>query len=145
MKGAIKNDHIALNKYEFIVLGLPPLTPVTIGGLEEELTTVDLPDKTKASGGTTNTVETEMELPMHHMIEQTAMELWYKQCQDPVSSGYKKDATLIHKSISGSTIKTYSLVGIFITGRATPDLEMDNAGEMANVTWSLSIDDILPI
>ncbi len=145
MKGAIKSDHIALNNYELIVLGLPPITPVTIGGLEEELTTVDLPDKTKASGGSKNTSETEVELPMHHAIEQAAMELWFKQCQDPVSSNYKKDATLIHKSISGSTIRTYSLIGIFIMARATPDLEMVNDGEMANVTWTLSIDDILPV
>ena len=53
MKGAIKPNHMAVNKYTLTVIGMPPLTPTEISGLEEELQTVELPDRTRASGGNT--------------------------------------------------------------------------------------------
>jgi hypothetical protein len=145
MKGAIKPDHMATNKYELLVLGLPPLTPTEISGLEDELQTTELPDRTRASGGNRGPSEMEITLPMHHLVEQAAMELWYKESQDPVVPSYKKVATLLHKSISGAVLRTYSLIAVFPTKRVLPDLEMSNEGEMAVVKWTLSVDDILPV
>lgn len=135
-----------LNKYELLVVGIitGSLTPVEVSGMEDELQVVDLPDRTKASGGNRNPTEIEIALPMHHTQEQLAMEAWFLESQDPVSPTYKKAATLIHKSISGSALRTYSMVGVFPTKRALPDLEMANEGEQANVTWTLSVDDLLP-
>jgi hypothetical protein len=145
MKGALQGDHIPLNKYQLIVLGMPELTFTEIGGLEEELETVDLPDRTVASGGQTKPVEFTAMLPAHHMVQQAAMELWFKEGQDPVLSTYKKTGTLMLKSISGNTIRTYSLLGLFVSKRATPDLEMANEGEMAGIEWTFKADQMLPI
>jgi hypothetical protein len=145
LKGKIAADHIPMNKYKLLVIGLPGLTPTYISGLEEELDTVTLPDRTKASGGNTKPGEFTMRLPLHHLIEQAAMEAWFKESQDPVSPTYKKPATVIYESISGNIAKTYTLVGVFPQKRKTHDAEMSNEGEQSEVEWTMSFDDILPV
>ena len=145
MKGKIKPDHMPVNKYELVVIGLPPITPVTVSGIEDELQTVDLPDRTKASGGNRNPSEVVITLPMHHLAEQAAMELWYAESQDPVSPTYKKIGTLIYKSLSGQSFKSYTLDGVFPSKRALPEGDMANEGEQANVEWTLQVDNVLPI
>jgi hypothetical protein len=143
IKGAIQPNHIPVNKYRFLVVGLPPLTPTKIDGIEEELEAVDLPDRTRASGGNTKPVEFSLMLPAHHAVEQAAMEAWFKSSQDPVLPGYKKAATLLITPINGGAPKPRTLVGVFPTKRKDPDLEMKNEGDMAEVQWTLSADDII--
>lgn len=145
MKGDIRADHIPVNKWSMIILGMPPLTIVEQSGIEEELQTTELPDKTRVSGGNTMPVEFTARMPMHHLEEQAAMELWFSDSQDPVASNYKKNATVIYKSISGNVLRTYSLVGVFPTKRVLPDLDMANEGELALVEWTFSADLPLPI
>ncbi|RLE17973.1 MAG: hypothetical protein DRJ65_22035 [Acidobacteria bacterium] len=145
MKGAIKPDHMPVNKYDFIILGMPSFTPITVSGIENELQTVDLPDRTKASGGNRNPSEVTVTFPMHHLAEQAALELWFAESQDPVSPTYKKVGTLIHKSNSGQTFRSYTMDGIFPSKQSLPELNMDNEGEQAVVEWTFQIDDLLPI
>lgn len=145
MKGKIQANHIPLNKYKLLVIGLPGLTPTSVSGIEEELDVVTLPDRTQASGGNTKPGEFTIKLPMHHLVEQSAMEAWYKESQDPVSPTYKKPGTLIYTSIGDTTLKSYTLVGLFPSKRKLPDAEMTNEGEMAEVEWTLKYDDILPV
>lgn len=145
MKGSIKPAHIPVNKYQLIVIGLPDLTPITVSGIEEELQTIDLPDRTKASGGNTGPSECTIAIPLHHTVEYLAMEQWFSDCQGRVAPNYKKNATLIMQSVvAGGPSRTFSLVGTFITKRTLPDLEQANEGEMAAVEYMLSIDQILP-
>ncbi len=143
IKGAIQANHIPLNKYKLLVVGLPPLTPTKVSGIEEELEAVDLPDRTKASGGNTKVVQFTVMLPMHHLIEQAAMEVWFKESQDPVLPSYKKPATVIMTPIGPGIPVARTLVGVFPMKRKLPDLEMKNEGEMAEVEWTLSADDII--
>jgi hypothetical protein len=145
MKGSIQSDHMPTNKYELLIIGLPSITAVEISGMEDELQTTELPDRTVASGGNRGATEFTLSVPMHHTIEQLAMELWFKESQDPISPGYKKPGTLIHKSSSGNAFRSFTLVGAFPKKRALPDLEMGAEGEMANVEWTISVDDLLPI
>jgi hypothetical protein len=145
MKGAVKSNHMAVNKFQLLVIGLPPLTPLEISGIEEELQAVDLPDRTKASGGNTAPVEFTMMLPMHHTVEHAAMEVWFRESQDPVQPTYKKPATLLHQPIGPGAPRTFQLIGVFPTKRKLPDLEMANEGELAMVEWTLSADQVLPV
>jgi len=62
-----------------------------------------------------------------------------------VSPLYKKVGTLIHLSISGNVLRTYSMTGIFPSKRALPELDMKNEGEMAEVEWTFQADNMLPI
>lgn len=145
MKGKILPDHLPLNKYKLLVIGLPPLTTTMVSGIEEEMDVVTLPDRTQASGGNTKPGEFTIKLPMHHLVEQAAMEAWFKESQDPVTATYKKPGTLVYESNSGTTLKSYTLVGLFPSKRKLPDAEMSNEGEMAEVEWTLKYDDILPV
>lgn len=145
MKGEIKADHMPINKYILQVVGLIPITAVEISGIEDELETVDLPDRTVASGGNRKASEMTIMVPMHHDAEQAALELWFRESQDPVVPTYKKPCTLTHESISGNNSRNYSLAGVFPKQRNLPDLEKVNEGEPANVEWVFSIDDVLPL
>ena len=145
MKGVIQPDHMPLNKFQLIVAGLPPFVFTQISGIEETLDTVDLPDRTTASGGDTQPVEFTAMLPLHHLVEQAAMELWYTESRGPVSPNYKKAATLIHQSNTGAVVRSFSILGMFPSQRALPDLEMENEGEMAATTWTFRADQLLPI
>lgn len=145
MKGAILPDHMPVNKFQLIFIGLPPLTAVEVSGLENELETAEMPDRTRASGGNRKATEITIKLPMHHAVEQVAMEAWLRESQDPVLPTYKKVGTLIHPSLSGVQLRSFQLVGVFPTKQKLPDLEMKNEGEIALVEWTLSVDDVLPL
>jgi hypothetical protein len=145
MKGEIQPDHIPVNKFQFRVAGLFDLAPVTCSGLEEELNVVDLPDRTRASGGQKNPTEFEIGIPMHHTVQMAALELWLKESSDPVLPTYKKPCTLVFTSISGRGGRNYTLVGVFPRKRALPDLDKANDGEMAVAMWTMSVDYIIPL
>lgn len=145
MKGVLQTDHIPVNKYQMLVVGLPPLTFTEISGIEQELETVDLPDRTVASGGNKGVVEFTVMQPAHHLAEVAAIESWFVESIDPVSGSYKKDGTVILQSISGDTIKTHSILGMFPSKKALPDLEMANEGELATIEWTFKADEVLPI
>lgn len=145
MKGEIQADHMPVNKYVLQVVGLLTIKAVSISGIEDELETIELPDRTVASGGNRKATEFSMMVPMHHLSEQAALELWFAGSQDPVVPTYKKPCTLTITSLSGLRSKGYTLTGVFPKKRNTPDLEMENEGEMANVEWIMSVDSILPL
>lgn len=145
MLGDINPDHIPTNKYQFMVLGLPPLTCVEISGLEVELVTSEMPDRSIVSGGQQQATEFTVMIPEHHIVEQAALQLWLQESTDPVLPTYKKVATLLSMSISGDVVVSKSLVGIFPKKFALPDREMVNEGELANVEWTFSVDQVLPI
>lgn len=146
LKGAILPGHIPVKKFQMIYPGMPPLTITKLGGLEEELETSEMPDRTIQSGGQTKSTEMVIEIPMHHAIEQAAMELWFAMSKDPVLPGYKKDGTLIHLSVSAVGLPVvYMVEGVFPKMRKTPELDMSNESDAAVVEWTLSVDDVTPI
>jgi hypothetical protein len=145
MKGKVQADHMPVNKYSLFIVGMPPIMFTKVSGIEEELQTVDLPDRTSASGGHTAPVEFTAESMMHHSVERYALELWYKEGQDPVSPLYKKVGTLIHHSLTGDKLATYTLIGCFVKKRKLPDLEMANEGEPAVIEWTFKADQVTPV
>ena len=145
VKGKLKKDHIPVNKFTLIVVGIDvPITFTTISGIEEELDVADLPDRTKASGGNTKAFEFTGKVPMHHLAEQAALEKWLIEGQDPVSPLYQKTGTLIHESITGLTVQSYTLDDVFTFKRTLPELDINNEGDLAEVEWSFAGNDIYP-
>ena len=145
LKGIIQPNHVPLNKFQLFVVGIPQIVFVQVSGIEEQLDVVDMPDRTKASGGNTKPVEFTGMTMMHHVVERVALESWFKEGQDPVTPTYKKIGTLIHKGIRDNILATFTLPGLFITGRKLPDLDLANEGEPAMIEWTFSADDILPV
>ena len=145
LKGTILPDHIPVNKYQLVVLGLPPMIFTDVSGIEEELESVVMPDRTNASGGNKLPVEFTVMQPQHHAVERAAMEAWFAESQDPSPPTYKKDGTLIVQSISGIQVVAYTLVGLFPSKRVLPELALDNEGELAKIEWTMKADQVIPL
>lgn len=143
IKGVLKPDHIPLNKYSLAVVALIPITITSISGIEEEIDNVDLPDRTKATGGNPKAISFTIMTPLHHTVENIALELWYGEAKDPVSSTYKKPATLTVSSGTGGIVRTYAITGMFLSKRKLPEFSMDNEGEIALVEWECQADSII--
>lgn len=141
IKGTMLPDYLPVNKFQLIVTGLPvPFTLTNISGLEDELDVAELPDRTNGSGGRKKQIEFEIGIPAHHTLEVAQMEWWFQECQDPVLPTHKKVGTIIMQSQSNLKSGFISLVGLFPSKRAMPDLELDNDGEMAVITYTLKAD-----
>ena len=141
MKGTVQSNHIPVNNYELQVQGLPAILFTTISGLEQETEAVDLPDRTKASGGNVKQFEIAATSFEHHIAETAALEAWRQEGKDPVSPNYKKTATLIKRGIEGTVDSTRVLTGIWIMKRKDADLDLANEGEPAMIEWTFSVDD----
>lgn len=145
IKGVILPDYFPQNKATMTVFGIPtPFTILQISGLEDELDTAELPDRTNGSGGRKKQVEFDITLPAHHVVEIAAMEAWYIECQDPVLPSYKKGANIVLSSQSNLRNASVGLVGVFISKRALPDFDLDNDGEMTTITYTLKADHCSP-
>ena len=145
MKGAVQPNHIPVNNYELIVIGLPKILFTTLSGLEEETEAVDLPDRTKASGGNSKPVEFTGMTFEHHTVELAALELWRLEAKGNVSPLYKKIGTLVKRGIDGNVVTTRTIIGLWITKRKDADLDLANEGEPAMVEWSFSGDEVLSV
>lgn len=148
LKGRIRPDHMPMNKFGLTVVGLLPtnnITFISVSGLETEVAGVDLPDRTRATGGQAGPSTATVAVPTHHEDEVTAMELWLREGQDPVTPTYKKIATLTQFSNTGAITRTWSLMGVWITKRKLADLAFDNDGEMSTNEYELSVDEVIPL
>lgn len=142
---ALQGDHIPLNKYKLVVVGLPEITFTTVGSFTDATTEAELPDGTVASGGKTSPIEFTVTVPAHHLVEVAAMDNWKRQGEDPVDKGYKKAGSLVGESGTGREFKSWSLTGLWVRDRSTPDFDMGNDGEMAVVSYVLRADKALPL
>lgn len=142
LKGKINPGHLPRNKYLLQIIGLPLITFTSVGSLEEEVESVVLPDRTRASGGQKQPLETVVRVPAHHTIQIAAMEAWFKEGQDPVAPTYKKSGVLAQQNIHGTFVRTYALAGVWNMRRATQEVSLDNEGEEAEVEYTLSIDNV---
>lgn len=143
LKGQLQEDHIPVNKYTMSVVGLVPLLFTTISGLEEETDVVDLPDRTRASGGNTKPGEFTAMMPAHHTTEILAMEAWVLEGVDPVSSTYKKPVNLAIQSGSGGIQRLITINGCWPSKVKTPDLDFENEGEMAVYEFTFQFDSLI--
>lgn len=145
LKATIKPDPIPVNKFALAVVGIVPILFSKVSGIEEEIDVISLPDRTRHPGGNTQPFEFTGMCPLHHTAEHTALEVWYNEGKDPVSSTAKKPVTLTMTSGTGGIVRTYSLLGVWISKRKLPDLDMDNEDEGAFVEWTFQVDQMLPI
>lgn len=140
IKGAVQPNHIPVNNFELLIAGIPPIFFTQISGLEEETEEVDLPDRTKASGGNTKPVEFTAMSFEHHTVELAALELWRREAIGSVTPTYKKVGTLIKRGIGGNIVTTRTLLGLWVKKRKDADLDVANEGEPAMVEWTMSTD-----
>lgn len=144
-KFVIEEDHIPVNNYALVVNGLIPITFTSVGSLEQEVEWVELSDKTQASTGRTKPGELEVKVPAHHAAQVAAMETWATEGQDPITPGYKKSGSLTFFSGTLLRVLNITAIGLFVCKGATPEGEMANEGEMAELTYTLKWDKLFGI
>jgi len=146
LQGSVQPDHVPVNNFELVVQGLTtPIFFVEVSGIEYEVQAVDLPDRTKASGGNAVPQEWTAKTMLHHAVERAALEAWLLEGQDPVQASYKKTATLIHKTLSGAQNGKYLLSGVWIMKKKLPDLNRADEGNAGMIEWTISSDKIAPL
>jgi len=141
IKGVLQSNRVQVNKFELMIVPLTFPKPLftRISGLEMELDTVDLPDRTTRSGGREKQVEFEVDQPMHHVIEVVAMEGWWKQCVNTLPLYLKIGTLLILNEYLGRSQK-FMLYNLWLSKRSQSDLDLDNDGDMAIITWTMKAD-----
>ena len=141
LKGLIQPDHMPIKKFRMKPLGLLDIVVITMSGLEKELETTALPDRTEQSSGNTKAGEFTMTTALHHEAEMAALNLWFKAGQDPVLPGNKLPCTFSITSISGDASRDVAMVGVRIKKKKYPDVDMNDEGTLAVCEWTLGYDD----
>ena len=145
MKGVIQPNHVPKNNYDLLIIGLPEIVFTEIGDIEEVIDVVDLPDRTRASGGTKQPGDFSVIVPSHHDVDIAAMEAFFLEAQEPVAPTYKKAGVYSKKALDGTNVRQYALVGLFCSMRTLTTVNLENEGEMDAVEYLLNFDDIKPI
>lgn len=143
LKGVIQQNHVQDNKFALTMVGMIPIVVLSVGAIEEEMDASDLADRSHRSGGRTKPVQFPITTPMHHTAERLAMELWYRQGKDPISPLHLKVGALMAYTQSGIPFVKYSLINCWLKGRALPEFNLDSEGAMAELTWTVSADELL--
>lgn len=143
LKGTIQPDHMPLNKFQLVILGMPLITFTEISGIEVEIDSATMPDRTVVSGGSTKASEFTAKFPQHHFIERLAMEAWRRESEAGLLT-YKRTATLVQLSLSGAQVSAKSILGLWPKKLKYPDLEMENEGEGAMIEVTFSADQVFP-
>lgn len=147
MKGTVQPNHIPINNFELLLIGTasPSFFFTEVSGVEQETETVEMPDRTMASGGNVKASEVTAKMLMHHTIELAALEIWRLEAIGNVTPTYKKIGNLIHRDNAGSIKSTRTWLGIFPKKRKDPDNDVKNEGDPAEVEWTFSIDEVLSV
>ncbi len=146
MKGEIKAGHIGLNQFELKIQPGPTTIVFTeVSGMASETTSVELPDRTQATGGEETVGEFTAMLPMHHDVERIFMDVWHQEARDPVIPSYKRAGVMLFRNIHNDKTIAYALTGLYVSNRVLPDVDMANDGEMAKIEYTFKYDSIIPL
>jgi len=141
---SIQPDAAMTNQFKLEIEGLPAIVFTSTGELATELELATMPDGTRQSTGKTKPSDTEVKHMAHHAEERIAMEAWFAQCIAGSPTG-KRPGFLHLLGADGRTVKaSYALDGCLAYIRKLPELDSSTEGEGAMLTWSLSVDNVLP-
>jgi len=143
-RGTVEPGSALTNKYRLEMTGLPPLNVVSIGEQSETLVTAEMPDLTRQTTGQVKAIDTEITIMAHHPAEVVALEVWYALCKagGPL---HKLVGFLHYLGADGSTKLTHMWDGTLLTGRKTPALETKGDAEGLMLTYTVSIDAVVPV
>jgi len=143
-KGELSAGYIPNNKFLLSVagLGVSSLVIIEVSGIEQELETVELPDKTVATSGRAGIVEFTIKVPAHESNSIASLNGWFMSCRGSVSTDYKKDGTLALQNTYGETVSSWSISGMFPMKRTLPEMNAAGAGDLSMSEWAFKADDV---
>ncbi len=139
IKGEALPDPALRGQFRVSFIGMPPIYATKFTGLEFEIETTDLADRTRHSAGATGAGEAVCSGYLHHTIEAVAWEAWFDASRNG-SPGYKRDGTLEILGADGIPRAIYSLVGVWPKKWAIGDFDKTSK-DSVEVAFTLSIDD----
>jgi len=136
IKGQVLAGAAPRSKFRVSILGLPPFYATKFTGLESELETVELADRTMQSAGNTKASTADVAGYVHHAIEAAAWDAWWVQSQAG-APGYKRGAVVEVLGPSDVPVAIYALAGVFPTKWSLGDLDKTST-EATEITYSLA-------
>lgn len=144
-KGTVSADAALSNQFKLEITGLPAIVFTRVGDISSELVTTTMADQTVQTTGQVKPAEFEVDHYVHHTAERVAMEAWFLACASG-ATGHKLPGFLYLLGADGSTIKaTYMLDGVICKGRKLPEHDAMGDGEGVRLTWTCSVDSVLPL
>lgn len=144
-KGQVSADAALTNQYRLEIPGTPPIYFARVGEISRELVTTELADKTAQTTGQINVIETEADTYAHHVAERLALEALLTAATVGAPGHKIATALLFLLGADGQPRVTYSLAGLIVKGRKTPELNSGDDGAGVLLTWMLSIDDAIEV
>ena len=143
-KGSLSVGYIPNNKFTLSIpeLGVGDLKIIEVSGIEQELETVELPDKTVATSGRAGIVEFTIKIPAHEDGAIAALDRWFMQCRGTVATDYKKDGTLALQNTYGDAVSSWAISGMFPMKRTLPEMNAAGAGDLSMSEWAFKADDV---
>jgi hypothetical protein len=142
LKGIIGRDPISANKYTFLVDGLA-LSVTSISSLEEEISTITLPDGTTASSGRTQSSEFTVTIPNHHEVEYAFFNVWWSNCQEPVLPIAYKTVIIETRSTRGDIVRVTNVFEAYLFKRESAELSMEDGETMTVTTYTIKADIVI--
>lgn len=142
-KGSIAPDGRTLRTNAGIVKlpGRGRVNAIKIGGWDEEIGTVDLPDFTSASAGDSEPFDLAITFAAQDTETNNWMNEWWLASKDQVP-GYKKIVTLMYPfDRSGNTGNIVNMHGCHVKKRGVPEVTMGPRGELLGKTWVLRVNE----
>jgi hypothetical protein len=141
IKGEVLPGAAPRSKFRVFVGGLPPFYASKFTGLESELETVELADRTMQSAGNTKASTADVSGYVHHSVEAAAWDAWWVQSQAG-GAGYKRAATVEVMGADDIPVAIYALAGVFPMKWSLGDLDKTST-EATEITYSLSVDSVI--
>jgi hypothetical protein len=140
-KGAVAANHIPVNNFQMLV-GEKNLFFVSLTMPELETETIDLPDRTQASGGNVLPSEAVGSIMGHHSGDVSYLETWRKQGIGNVPTTYKRTVTVTESGIDGKTARKQTWSGVRIKKVKKTDKDLADPGAPAMYEYTFGIDSV---
>ena len=143
-KGAVLANHIPVNNFKMTVTGgNVDLLFITLTMPEFETETIDLPDRTQASGGNVLPGESVGSIMGHHNSEVDYLETWRKDGIGKVKTTYKRACTIAEYGIDGKIVRSQGWKGVRIKKVKKTDRDLADPGAPAMYEYTFGIDELL--
>lgn len=143
-KGEVEAGSALTNKFRLEIIGGPNIYFSRVGEEAMEIKMAKMPDYTMQTTGQSDAIETEVDIMPHHEADRVYMEAWIA---DTLAGGptHKRAGIMHHLGANDQPVFSHFWDGVVNRGRKRPEMNKGSDGEALVLTYSLTIDAILPV
>lgn len=144
MKGQIQAGAAYTSQFVLRFGDGPEMYVPRVGELMIELVTAERPDKTIGSTGQRGTVESDFDVPAHHLTDVAYCERKLREAEAG-AVGHKTSGVLAQMGPGTTVVRSWALRGVLFKSRSIPEHNAGDDGTMAVLTYGITIDDVVPL